>query len=124
MQQLIAPMIYVLAFVAVFLLIQAGAGLVLSTDQNKRVNRRLTLMASGMDRDAVFATLVRNPASVGRHGGAMAEFHESVNLRLKQAGLAITPVQFLSYVAMVGTALWLLSLAIMILKGAPLLTGI
>jgi tight adherence protein B len=124
MQDFIAPMIYVLAFVAVFLLIQAGVGLISSSDQTKRVNRRLTLMASGMDRDAVFATLVRNPASVGRHTGALAEAHESVNLRLKQAGLAITPIQFISYVAMVGTGLWLLCLAIMILKGASLLTSI
>jgi tight adherence protein B len=124
MQQFIAPMIYVLAFVAVFLLIQAGVGLLLSSDQNKRVNRRLTLMASGLDRDAVFATLVRNPASVGRHTGPLAEVHEALNLRLKQAGLAITPVQFVSYVAMVGTGLWLLCMAIMILKGASLITSI
>ncbi len=120
MQQFIAPMIYVLAFAAVFLLIQTGVGLVLSGDQNKRVNRRLTLMASGLDRDGVFATLVRNPATVGRKAGAMGEFHETLNLQLKRAGLAITPIQFASYVMMVGTALWLVLLAIMILRGAPL----
>lgn len=123
MQQFVAPMIYVLAFVAVFLLIQAGVGLVLSSDQNKRVNRRLTLMASGLDRDAVFATLVRNPASLNRQSGPMGELHEVLNLQLKKAGLAVTPVQFLSYVAMVGTGVWLLCLAIMIVKGASLLTG-
>ncbi len=123
MQQFVAPLIYVLAFVAVFLLIQAGAGLVLSGDQSKRVNRRLTLMASGMDRDTVYATLVRNPAR-GRRAGAITDAHDSLNLRLKQAGLLITPIQFISYVAMVGTALWLVSLTIMILRGASLLTGI
>jgi tight adherence protein B len=125
MRDLIAPMIYVLAFVAVFLLIQALMSLVLaSSDQNKRVNRRLTLLASGLDRDAVFSTLVRNPASIGREGGALAQFHESLNLRLKQAGLAITPMQFASYVAMVGTGLWLLLMAVFILKGASLVTAI
>src|ERR1700748_1740359 len=115
MQQFVAPMIYVLAFVAVFLLMQAAAGLVLSNDQSKRVNRRLTLMASGMHRDTVYATLVRNPGRAGQRTGAIAEDPESLNLRLKQAGLTITPIQFISYVAMVGTALWLVSLAIMIL---------
>lgn len=125
MQQFIAPMIYVLAFVAVVLLIQAIASVILaSTDQNKRVNRRLTLMAQGMDRDAVFGALVRNPASIGKHSGALGEYHESLNLRLKQAGLAITPIQFVSYVAMAGTGLWLLSLAVLIVKGASLLNGI
>jgi tight adherence protein B len=125
MQQFIAPMIYVLAFVAVFLLIQAVAGLVIaSSDQNKRVNRRLTLLASGMDREAVFSTLVRNPASIGRQAGALGEYHEALNLRLKQAGLTITPIQFVSYVAMSGTGLWLLSLAVLILKGASLLSSI
>jgi tight adherence protein B len=124
MQQFIAPMIYVLAFVAVFLLIQAGIGLVLSSDQNKRVNRRLTLMASGLDRDAVFATLVRDPASLNRQSGAMGDLHEALNLRLNQAGLATTPVQFASYVAMAGTGVWLLCMAIMILKGVSPLTSI
>ena len=125
MQNFVAPMIYVLAFVAVFLLIQAVASLVIaSSDQNKRVNRRLTLMAAGMDRDAVFSTLVRNPASIGKHEGALRPYHEALNLRLKQAGLATTPIQFVSYVAMAGTGLWLLSLAVMIVKGASLVSGI
>lgn len=124
MQQFVAPMIYVLAFVAVFLLIQAGIGVILSSDQNKRVNRRLTLMASGLNRDAVYTTLVRNPAGLNRQRGAMAEFHEGLNLRLKQAGLAVTPIQFTSYVAIIGTGLWLLCLAIMIIKGVSLVTGI
>ena len=72
MQQFVAPMIYVLAFLAVVLLIQAVGSMILaSSDQNKRVNRRLTLMASGMDRDTVFATLVRNPSAVGKQSGAL-----------------------------------------------------
>jgi len=125
MQQFIVPMIYVLAFLAVVFLVQAVSSLVLaSTDQNKRVNRRLTLLASGMDRDTVFGTLVRNPAGIGKQEGALGEYHEALNLRLKQAGLAVTPIQFVSYVAMVGTGLWLLVLAILILKGSSLVTGI
>jgi tight adherence protein B len=125
MQQFIAPMIYVLAFVAVFLLIQAVATLVIaSTDQNKRVNRRLTLLAQGLDRDAVFNTLVRNPASIGRQDGPLAQYHEALNLRLKQAGLSITPIQFVSYVGMAATGLWLLSMAVMIVKGASLLNSV
>jgi len=72
MQQFVAPMIYVLAFLAVVLLIQAVGSMILaSSDQNKRVNRRLTLLASGMDRDAVFGTLVRSPASIGKQSGAL-----------------------------------------------------
>src|SRR5947199_150261 len=99
MPTFVAPMIYVLAFVAVFLLIQGLSSLVLSSaDQNKRVNRRLTMLASGMDRDAIYSTLVRNPASIGQKGGQLAELHESLNFRLKQGGLAITPTQFASYV--------------------------
>ena len=125
MQQFVAPMIYVLAFLAVVLLIQAvGSVILASSDQNKRVNRRLTLLASGMDRDAVFGTLVLNPATIGRQGGALGEYHEALNLRLKQAGLAVTPMQFVSYVAMVGTGLWLLSMAVLIVKGSSLLSGI
>jgi tight adherence protein B len=125
MSQFIAPMIYVLAFVAVFLLIQALVSLVLaSTDQNKRVNRRLTLLASGLDRDAVFSTLVRNPAELGKQSGMLGNIHEALNIKLKQGGLAITPTQFMSYVAMAGTGVWLLAVALMTVKGTPLLNAI
>src|SRR5258708_24028494 len=104
MPQLLAPMIYVLAFVAVFLLIQGVASLVLvSSDQNKRVNRRLTMLASGLDRDAIYSTLVRNPAGIGRQSGKLAQFHEALSVRLRQGGLTTTPTQFASYVVMVGT---------------------
>ena len=49
------------------LLVQTIANLIFrERDKNKRVNRRLTMQASGMDRDAIYSTLVRNPSSIGR----------------------------------------------------------
>ena len=57
-----------------------------------------------MDPDAVFSTLVRDPASIGRERGALTQLHEALNLKLKRAGLTTTPTQFFSYVAMAATA--------------------
>src|SRR5260221_436317 len=61
---MLTPLIYVLAFVAVVLVIQTLAGLVFSTgDRNRRVNRRLSLLQSGMSQEQVYAELVRKPVA-------------------------------------------------------------
>ena len=65
MQQLIPPLIYFLAFVAVVLAVQGSAGLVLTArDRRERVNRRLTMLDSGMSHDEVYAALKAGGASL------------------------------------------------------------
>ena len=49
MTPILQPLIYVLAFVAVVLFVQAGAAVLFSRrDQSRRVNRRLEMLESGM----------------------------------------------------------------------------
>ena len=60
----IPPIIYVLFFVAVFIVVQALAGMVFQkSDRTKRVNRRLTMLEAGMDPREVYNALVRRPTS-------------------------------------------------------------
>ena len=97
MQQFVAPMIYVLAFVAVFLVIQAVAGLVIaSNDQNKRVNRRLTMLDAGGDPDQVFASLVRRAPAPKLGDPSLLRWHERAETWLHQAGLGLSPTRLLA----------------------------
>jgi tight adherence protein B len=69
MDNLLAPMVLVLAFLAVVLGSQTLLGLFMGARQHgQRVNRRLTLMASGMAPDQVYQALLRKPRAswIGR----------------------------------------------------------
>ena len=66
MSAFIIPLILILAFAAVVVLVQGIAGLVFTAgDKAQRVNRRLTMLHSGMDPKSVYTTLVRSPGVTG-----------------------------------------------------------
>ncbi|MGA0604100.1 type II secretion system F family protein [Caulobacter sp. KR2-114] len=112
MSQLLLPLIYVLAFVAVVLAAQAIANLVFTaSDSTKRVNRRLTMLESGMKPDEVYAALVRRQAPLALGDGAIAGFYDRLALRLRQSGLELTMRQVFMIVGALAGALWVLSLA-------------
>ena len=78
------PIIYVLAFVAVVVLVQALARLIFAAgDRNKRVNRRLTMMESGMSREEIFSALVRRPPGA-RSAGPVAAIYDGVERYLRR----------------------------------------
>lgn len=112
MQQLIPSIVYVLAFIAVVLAVQGAAGVVLTArDQRERVNRRLTMLDSGMSHDAVYAALVRRPgAAKGEFGLRQIEDH--VGEFLRQASLDVSARRFLAMVAGTAAMLWLISLVL------------
>ncbi len=92
---------YILAFVAVVMIVQAAAGLVFQAgDRSRRVNRRLDLLNSGMSRDQVFEALVRRKPQ-----GALAEaapgLYDRVANYFRQAGVMVTPQRFVVGVAAV-----------------------
>lgn len=106
------PMIYVLAFVAVVVVVQAIVGLVFSArDRTRRVNRRLTMLDSGMSREEIFSALVRRPPGV-KVTGRLYAFYEQLELYLRQAGLLISPARLAAITAGVAGALWLVGLSV------------
>src|SRR5258707_7314742 len=111
---MLTPLIYVLAFVAVVLVIQTLAGLVFSTgDRNRRVNRRLSLLQSGMSQEQVYAELVRKPVAPAIANGRLARLYDDVITFIHQAGLRVSPFRLLAIVGAATAALWLVSLAIL-----------
>ena len=97
---------YVLAFVAIVMVVQAAAAVIFSTgDRTRRVNRRLDLLQSGMTRDDVFQTLVKRRPQNALADAAPSIYERFANYFL-QAGVMITPQRFLVVLAvLVGVVL-------------------
>jgi tight adherence protein B len=113
MPQFPPALIYVLAFVAVVVLAQTVAGLFLAAgDRNRRVNRRLTMLDSGMSHDQVYSTLVRKASAPNLTNARFLALHDRVETFLRQAGLAMQPLQLLAITAGGAGLLWLLGLSL------------
>lgn len=119
MDNLLAPMVLVLAFLAVVLGSQTLLGLFIGARQRgQQINRRLTLMASGMAPDQVYQTLLRKTRAgwIGRTPyGAL---HDRATLYCRQAGLSAGPLQVAGFVAAVTGGLWLA--AMVFLRASPI----
>jgi tight adherence protein B len=110
----IVPLIYVLAFVAVVILVQTVAGAFFSAgDKTRRVNRRLSLLESGMDPQRVFDTLVRKSAAPSDGKGLLTRAMERIETLQRQGGLDISPQHLISIAGGVAALLWLGSLALL-----------
>lgn len=110
MQDIILPLSLVLAFAAIVLAVQAGATTLLAQrSRSSRVNRRLTMLDSGMPAKQVYQTLVRRQATASGLGGLGDKYIGRANLYLSQAGLTISPLRLLIYGLGAAAALWLVS---------------
>ena len=106
-----SPLIYVLAFLAVVLLVQASSSALFSfQDRSRRINRRLSMLEKGMSRDDVYAALVRTPEPLYRYSPALAELHDRAWIYCRQAGLSISPARLFAIVAGATAALFLFAL--------------
>ena len=105
------PLIYILAFVAVIALVQGVASLLFSIrDRTQRVNRRLSMMDSGMSRDQILSALIVNrPGVAGKSW--LGRFQAPIETYLRQAGVSITPAQLLAIIGALAGALWLVALS-------------
>lgn len=111
MSGLLIPVVYVLAFVAVVLTIQTLSTLFLQTgDNSRRVNRRLSMLDSGMKPDEVYAALVRRQTVLAT-SGPFANGLEMLSRRLRQTGMNISLRQLFMIMGGAAVALWLISLA-------------
>src|SRR5215469_6682266 len=101
----------VVIFIAVVLTVQGMSQIIWSVgDQNRRVNRRLTMLASGMQHAEVYAALVRKPTLPFSNDPALIQLYDRIALYCRQAGLEISPLRLLGIVAGVALALWVVTL--------------
>lgn len=111
MNVVMIPLIYLLAFVAVILLVQTAAGLIFAAgDRTVRVNRRLTMMDAGMSRDEVYMALVRRPAPSGPRDQRLARLHARFTLYCRQAGLSAPPQRIVLVTLGMAGAIWMVGL--------------
>ena len=112
MPTFLAPLVYVLAFVAVVLTIQTLASLFFTAgDNTRRVNRRLDMLQAGMKPDEVYSALVRRPAALNINNQRLNGLYDRFALRVRQSGVNTTPVRLLLIAGGGAVALWLFSLA-------------
>jgi len=115
MNQILLPLILVLAFVVVILVVQSLAGILFAgRDRSKRVNRRLTMLGQGMEQRQVYETLVRRPVSPKFASAWATNSFDKLTTFIGQAGLSIPPMQLLTIVAAVAAVLW--GFAVLLLK--------
>lgn len=113
MNAVIIPLIYLLAFVAVVLLVQTAAGLIFAAgDRTARVNRRISMLDAGMTRDQVYTALVRRPQDAVGGGERIARFMEAFTRYCRQAGLSVSPQRIISITLAIAAALWLVGLVV------------
>jgi tight adherence protein B len=122
MDQFLTPLIYVLAFVAVVLLVQAISGFLFSArDRTRQLNRRLTMLESGMSQDDMMSNLLRKAKPPPFGGPEFARFYEGVATYLQQAGMRISPLRLAGIWAVVAVAFWLAGLVFVGMRGGNLL---
>lgn len=111
MGQYTLAILSVLIFVAVVIAVQAVLHFFFSVgDKNQRVNRRLTMLASGMQHAEVYAALVRKPTLPFNGDPELTRLYERFSVFCRQAGLQMTPLRFLSYLVGATLVLWAISL--------------
>jgi tight adherence protein B len=114
-------MVLVLVFMAVVLGGQALFGLFMGArEHGQRVNRRLTLMASGMAPDQVYQTLLRKTRASWIGRTPYGALHDRATLYCRQAGLSAGPLQVVGFTAAVAGGLWLV--AMVFLRSSPIST--
>lgn len=119
MTQILLPLIFVLAFLAVAILAQGVAGGVMaSRARTQRVNRRMTLLASGMNHKEVYETLVRQRAAPDIRNASVLNFYNVATRRLSQAGLNLSPMSMLGIWLTSAAVLWLVAILILKTTGA------
>ena len=112
------PLLYVMAFVAVVAIVQAVAALLFSSrDRRTRVNRRLTMLESGMKPADVYAELVRRPITPNMADPRLQRVVDRFWVQVGQAGVSVSPSQLVLFVAGGGALLWLASL--LLLRSQP-----
>ena len=107
----LTTIISVAAFLAVMLLIQALGSLFFSASASRgRVNRRLSMLDSGMKPEDVYAALVRTRHTLGSGDQRLDSFYENIFTYAHQAGLGLTPPRLLAITAGSAGGIWLISL--------------
>jgi len=97
----IVPLICVFVFAIVILAVQSLSNMLFAArDKTERINRRMTMLDSGLRPDEVYAALVRKPEPISESNRTIAELHDKIWTYCRQAGLSVSPTYLVSAVLM------------------------
>lgn len=114
MSQAVYPLIYVLVFLAAIALVMGVSSVLFrSRDRAEGINRRLTLLESGMKPDDVYSALIQAPKSPFPEGTRLGQLHDRLWNYLRQAGVKMSPLDLLGYAAAGAIVLWIVTLLTM-----------
>lgn len=121
MNQVLLPLILVFCFLGVVALVQALAGVVFAKrDRAQRVNRRLSMLSTGMESRAVYEALVRRPAGLKTSSARVTDFLEKAQRFVSQAGLKMSLIQLAGVVAAIAAVVWVVPVVVLRSSGAPM----
>lgn len=124
MPQPMVIVVLILAFAAVVILIQTLSAVFFSTtDNSKRVNERLTLLASGVTREEAYSQLIRNSDTPKFLGVRLAETYRKFATVCQQAGLTVKPPRVLLIAGAAALVIWLFGLVLVAGKGGHLFSA-
>jgi tight adherence protein B len=119
MGQFILPLIFVLAFLAVAVLAQGVATAVMeSRARTQRVNRRMTMLASGLAHKEVYESLVRERAAPNIRNASILNIYNRASKALSQAGLNVSPLMMIAIWVGAASVLWLTATFVLRSTGA------
>lgn len=118
-------LVYVVVFVGVMALVEGFYYLFIDArgDGRRNINRRLRMMAQGLDSATVLSRLRRKPAQNPEHiGSKMANLavFRYIEKLLTEAGLSITVFQFVVRVGLAYLAIVVIVLAVNVVRPLPL----
>lgn len=112
MSGILLPLTFVLAFVGAALLVQSVATLLFANrERSQRVNRRMTMLDSGMDRRDVLEALVKRSVAPGFKDARLVRAYDRAVIFLNQAGISLSPLHIAAGVVCSAAALALLAAA-------------
>ncbi len=113
------PLIYVMIFIAVAMLTQATASSFFSaSDRGKRINRRLTLLESGMSRDEAYSTLMQVSSLPELGNKQVRQWLKQMDQFRRQANVSVTLPQIGLMIAGAAAVLWVISLLRLLLTSS------
>jgi len=121
MNQIALPLILVIAFVAVATLVQAMlGGFFAAQAKRKRVNRRMSLLESGISHKQVYETLIRKQISTPdfKNASVLNVYKRAVRF-LAQAGLHVSPLILIAIWIAISFGIWVAATTILRAFGNP-----
>jgi tight adherence protein B len=118
------PLLYVAAFIAVVVAVQTLAGLVFSRrDQRSRINRRMSLLESGMRPERVYEALVRRPMTARLGSQQLSNLLDKFSAYCHQSGLSLDPLRLVGITAAIAAGLWVACLFLTVRSGPGFLVN-